>query len=115
MWTFGHREVLFAPLSVRTCVPVVDEEVHGGEYELFFTLILGFIPAIHLEAQADRVDELSSYSYLFTCPPFPFSSFSLMKADNSLAGSPWSVGILNVHSPQPVHVSQRGLCHPDFD
>jgi len=99
-------------LSVWACVPAVGEEVHGGEYDHFFALILGFMLAINVEAQADCVDELSSYFYLFTCPPFPFSFFSRTKADNSLAGSPWSVGILNVHPPQPVHVSQLGLCHP---
>jgi len=35
------------------CVPIVDKEMHGGEYELFFVLILGFMPAIIMEAQVD--------------------------------------------------------------
>jgi len=67
-----------------------------AEYDLFFALILGFMPAINVEAQVDRVDELFSSFYitcLFTYPPSPLpflSFFSRMKADKPpVAGSPW--------------------------
>ena len=75
------------------------------EYDLFFSLILGFMPARNVEAQADRVDDRSSLLHsMHSLPSFLFSPFlsffSRTDADNPLAGSPWSVGTLNIHRTQ---------------
>ena len=53
MWTFAHREVLFASLVYGHAFRQLIRGSMDGEYNLFFALILSFMPAINVEAQVD--------------------------------------------------------------